>query len=107
MKILCLILLFSHFSTLKGRKENHFPRLTYLDISYNSLDCNCTLEQLFSTRSTIAKNLRNIVNITCHEKEIIYKEKSSSSSYYINFVGPSGRFDRELEVIITFWTVLC
>ena len=88
------------FSNFEDRNANHFPQLVDLDISYNRLDCNCTIEQIIASYSNIAQSLLENANIVCKNKEIMYKEETSSSSYYINFVGPSGRYDKELEVKI-------
>ena len=98
---ICLIKqFFQSFSTVEDRNANHFPQLLDLDISYNRLDCNCTIEQIIASHSNIAQSLLENANIFCKNKEIMYKEETSSSSYYINFVGPSGRYDKELEVKI-------
>ena len=91
---------FHTFSSFEDRNANHFPQLVDLDISYNRLDCNCTIEQIIASHSGIAQSLLKNANIFCKNKEIMYKEETSSSSYYINFVGPSGRYDKELEVKI-------
>ena len=99
IKTICCDLYMSYFTFSTSRKMelNHFPQLRHLDISGNNLDCNCTLQALLLSLSSIIKNFRDI-NITCKEKEITHTEKPYASSYYINFVGPSGRYNNEAEV---------
>ena len=85
-------------NSTQGRREpNHFPQLTHLDISQNNLNCNCSMQSLFLTLSLTMKNFRSI-NITCQEKEIYLNEGHPSSSYYVNFVGPSGRYSDTNQV---------
>ena len=88
-----------HTSTTPRRGQVHFPQLKRLDISSNNLDCNCSLQSLFLSLSTTVKHFRNI-NITCNEKEKVHAENPHSSSYYINFVGPSGRHTDGTEVVL-------
>ena len=92
-------------STQGRREPNHFPQLTYLDISQNNLNCNCTMQSLFLTLSLTMKNFRSI-NITCQEKEIYRNEGHPSSSYYVNFVGPSGRYSDTNQVCKRIYVIV-